>query len=406
MRLRHLFVPGLIAAALAVAGPAGGSAAPCDGHQPDHVGTGGPDTIDIAADSIVDVNEDGLIVIDTRGGADTVIGSGAVEVVCLGPGPDTFFGGRGADRAFGQGGSDRLFGEEGSDFLHGGAGKDHLDGGLGDDTIRGGHQQDSLQGGRGDDDLDGGPGNDTQLGDRGDDIVRGAEGADDLRGGPGEDTVFGSEGNDAVRGGKGDDDLWGNEGDDLIKGGTGNDIINGDEGNDTSFGGSGYDRIWGVWGADTISGGPQWDQCGGGTQATCESPIGTLSREDHDATWRPRMNKVFKRWGIQDQVDWALEISFCESRGNVQAVNAISGTAGLFQHRPGFWDARVKRVRNLHSDFEPNFRPDADPFHPNHNITVAALLVWEGINTPLTWGPWHHWNGCGPLLDAPNWHLQ
>lgn len=80
------------------------------------------------------------------------------EVVHLGPGDDTFMGGRGPDTIFGQAGDDTIDGAQGADVLHGGAGDDvlyggrgktHLYGGLGDDQLLGDGHRNNYWAGKG-----------------------------------------------------------------------------------------------------------------------------------------------------------------------------------------------------------------------------------------------------------------
>lgn len=161
--------------------------------------------------------------------------------------------------------------------------------------------------------------------------------------------------------------------------------------------------------------------------------------------WRPLVNDVFTRWGLAEttcatrngiefcvgpQVGAALSVIQCESSGNPMAVNSRSGTAGLFQNHPAFWQDRVNRIRSRHSDKEPNMPADASIFNPEYNIAVGALMVWESKQVLLgrrggggiggspwpefnfnvytngnpvaygysVWGkgpnPWGHWVGC------------
>jgi cell division protein FtsB len=161
--------------------------------------------------------------------------------------------------------------------------------------------------------------------------------------------------------------------------------------------------------------------------------------------WLPLVTEVFRRWGLTEttcetrngiqfcvgpQVDAALRVIQCESSGNPMAVNSRSGTAGLFQNHPAFWQDRVNRVRSQHPEKHPDMPADASIFNPEYNIAVAALLVWEGKEVLLgrrggggsrgvpwpefnfdryyngspvaygysVWGrgpnPWAHWVGC------------
>jgi hypothetical protein len=158
--------------------------------------------------------------------------------------------------------------------------------------------------------------------------------------------------------------------------------------------------------------------------------------------WRSLVSEVFGRWGLDQtkcatrdgvefcvgsQVDNALNVMQCESGGNPMARNSSSDASGLFQHLPFYWQYRVDRVRSLHPDKSGGLPADASIFNPDHNATVAALLVWESRETllgnrsgggwsPAVWpefnfdrydevgrgysvwglgpGPWGHWS-CG-----------
>ena len=158
--------------------------------------------------------------------------------------------------------------------------------------------------------------------------------------------------------------------------------------------------------------------------------------------WRGLVTEVFARWGLDrakcstrdgvefcvgPQVDNALKVMQCESGGNPMAKNPSSGTSGLFQNHPNYWQYRVDRIRALHGDKEPDLPADASIFNPEYNTSVAALLVWESRETllgnrggggwsPVVWpefnfdryeevgrgysvwglgpGPWGHWT-CG-----------
>ncbi len=74
-------------------------------------------------------------------------------------------------------------------------------------------------------------------------------------------------------------------------------------------------------------------------------------------------------------VEQALWVIHCESRGDPNARNASSGASGLFQHLPRFW-----ADRSAAAGFG-----GADIFDPTANVGVAAWLVYEG-------GGWSHWN--------------
>jgi peptidoglycan hydrolase-like protein with peptidoglycan-binding domain len=135
--------------------------------------------------------------------------------------------------------------------------------------------------------------------------------------------------------------------------------------------------------------------------------------------WRSLITEVFTQWGLHEevcngdtcigsQIENAITIMNCESSGNATIVNWRSGTTGLFQHRPAFWDARTARVR----DIFPEFRTNATPYNPEDNVMVAALLVYESRDSLLgnssrsgPWDdgpePWGHWDGSSRTCANP-----
>lgn len=92
-------------------------------------------------------------------------------------------------------------------------------------------------------------------------------------------------------------------------------------------------------------------------------------------TWRPLVMEFFPA----DAVEQALEVMWCESRGDPGAIHAESGATGLFQHLPEHWADRSA---------EAGFA-GADIADPETNIAVAGwLLRRDG---------WSHWvasEGC------------
>ena len=99
------------------------------------------------------------------------------------------------------------FGEGGADTLNGGEAGDLLDGGSGKDTLNGNGGNDTLFGRSGDDILSGGSGHDTLFGGIDNDVLRGNDGLDFLFGEAGNDTLSGGNDNykDVLTGGTGAD---------------------------------------------------------------------------------------------------------------------------------------------------------------------------------------------------------
>lgn len=90
------------------------------------------------------------------------------------------------------------------------------------------------------------------------------------------------------------------------------------------------------------------------------------------ARWRPLVAK----WFPPAQVDKALRVMWCESRGNPSAVNPTSRASGLFQHMPQWWAARSAAAGFA----------GRSPFDPEANVATAAWLYQRD-----GWGAW----SCG-----------
>lgn len=227
---------------------------------------GGNDTVTVGH-----INNVGFLKLDVRGGAgDDVLDAtganiGSVRLSLNGDagndtlvgsnGGDTLSGGLGIDLAVGGAGNDTIFGDAGNDILRGGLDADLIDGGDGHDVIDGQEGDDSLLGNLGNDSLVGGDGNDTLNGGDGDDNLNGMAGNDSLLGAAGADGLVGGNGNDTLDGGRNDDTISGNGGNDKIRGDHGNDSINAGTGLDTVNGGDGDDTITTLDGNDAVHGG-------------------------------------------------------------------------------------------------------------------------------------------------------
>jgi len=96
-----------------------------------------------------------------------------------------------------------------------------------------------------------------------------------------------------------------------------------------------------------------------------------------------RWRSVVARYFPPELVDEALAIIACESLGDPEIVNPLSGTAGLFQHHPLYWTDRAAAA---------GF-PGASPDDPEANTAAAAWLVAESVAAGLS--PWDFW-ACRP----------
>jgi hypothetical protein len=91
--------------------------------------------------------------------------------------------------------------------------------------------------------------------------------------------------------------------------------------------------------------------------------------------WRSLVSAYF----APEHVDLALLIISCESGGDPNAQNPSSGAAGLFQHIPRYWDARVASAG----------MPGASIFDPIANVAASAYLAYTD-----GWGHWSASAGC------------
>lgn len=80
--------------------------------------------------------------------------------------------------------------------------------------------------------------------------------------------------------------------------------------------------------------------------------------------WRPLVEYYFHA----EDVEWALRVMRCESRGDPNAANPRSSARGLFQHLKRLWPERAVSAG----------WPGADILDPEANIAVAAWLLYEG----------------------------
>ena len=92
------------------------------------------------------------------------------------------------------------------------------------------------------------------------------------------------------------------------------------------------------------------------TTTTTTMPPHTHSRPSYEKTsnppppgeaverWRDMVTVAFTSYGLESEVNKAMQVIACESGGDPNAENSSSGAAGLFQHLP-----RVSMRCGLHS---------------------------------------------------------
>lgn len=95
--------------------------------------------------------------------------------------------------------------------------------------------------------------------------------------------------------------------------------------------------------------------------------------------WRPLVSAYFPAALVGE----ALSIIRCESNGDPEVANPVSGAAGLFQHIPRYWPERAAAA---------GF-PGASPFEAEPNVAAAAWLVAVSVESGLP--PWYFWS-CRP----------
>lgn len=93
--------------------------------------------------------------------------------------------------------------------------------------------------------------------------------------------------------------------------------------------------------------------------------------------WRPLLLDFFD----PEDVEQALRVMWCESRGEPTATHPTSGAAGLFQHLPDFW-----AERSTGAGFGGRSAKD-----PEANVAVAGWLVERD--------GWRHWLASKPCWD-------
>jgi Ca2+-binding RTX toxin-like protein len=319
----------------------------------------------------------GVVAIEGRAVADTVIHGSGIEQLNLGDGFDTADYSRstgavvvnlatgsasggyaqgdqivGVEGVVGSGFNDRLFGSNGGNAMQGGAGKDGIMGAGGADTLDGGDDNDNLlgeddddllMGGSGHDTLDGGAGADTMLGGDGGDTYFVDNAGDDVieQAGTGIDVVISTTPTytlpDDVEnlgldtgaitgiGNSGKNRLTGNDADNVLMGEGDSDRLHGGGGADSLVGGDGRDTLIGGAGTDALVGGADRDTF---SFANGDTGVGPAARDVIEDFRRVELDKIDLK-----------EIDANTLAGNDQAFtfigsNAFSNTAGelRFQH--------------------------------------------------------------------------
>lgn len=92
-----------------------------------------------------------------------------------------------------------------------------------------------------------------------------------------------------------------------------------------------------------------------------------------------RWQYLVERYFPASEIDKAMRVMYCESRGNPDATNESSGAGGLFQHLPQYWSSRSQAAGFA----------GASVYNAEANVATAAWL--------LTRQGWGAWPNCGKL---------
>jgi Ca2+-binding RTX toxin-like protein len=234
-------------------------------------------------------------------------GTGGNDVIVLGAGNDTYFGGVNVTEATGDWtltlNSNNVFiptnmsispvdytnpyaqpyngnyfaTSTGSEIAPDGAGNVTIYGGTGNYTLSLSNGNNYVDVGSGNSSVYGGMGNDTIIAGSGTDIIHGGGGTTYIEGGSGVSTLVGGDGDNTIIGGSGNATIYASSGpnafinftnanldNSYVDGGSGNDVIYGSAGNDTLIAGTGNTTIHGQFGNENIVGGSGNDFLTGG----------------------------------------------------------------------------------------------------------------------------------------------
>lgn len=130
----------------------------------------------------------------------------------------------------------------------------------------------------------------------------------------------------------------------------------------------------------------------------------------------------------EENIERAVKVSWCESRGKTTALNTGNNDSGLFQVIPNTWnwvaeeynlpkfDSLILTYNNIPVEqlsmptrmFLITKRPDLYKlqkvqFIPYYNILVSKILV-EDIHSNSTY--WRPWNASADCWNSHNWYLK
>ena len=116
--------------------------------------------------------------------------------------------------------------------------------------------------------------------------------------------------------------------------------------------------------------------------------FGVIDLPVRDSKWPPnveRWRRLFERLFEPEDVETALRVVNCESRGDPEAKNPRSSASGLWQHLARYWGPTWNRQRLPGGNRAARAGiPGASIWDPEASTIVAAWLVYEA-------GGWIHW---------------
>jgi len=342
-------------------------------------GDNAPDTVDLrviggkiavnAVPTTLDAGPNAEIVVDLRGGADSIdakllaAGTYGALTIVGGEGNDAIAGGAGGDRLFGGPDADLLGGFEGSDVVLAGDGNDGItwNEGDGSDEVVGGPGRFDVLGVNGSDDADefqllagpttrfegtspeaftidlpgGGEIEEVSVAlNDGDDTfvaapglpgmltsVNGGPGNDTIAGGDGASQLLGDDGADTLRGGAGSDRVRGEAGDDFVAGGPASDVVEGQAGLDRLLGDQGTDFVFGGTDADVIV----WNEGDSSEQPLGEAgndrlEVNTSDVGNDDLELLPGPNTILERTNVDP-----FALTLANGTGEFESITVRTG---------------------------------------------------------------------------------
>jgi len=206
-----------------------------------------------------------------------------------------------------------------------------------------------------------------------------------------QDLLYGGSGTDRLYGGAGADELWGGE---CVE------IGNRDNHFCRATPNGRVTTEAGAAAGDLLNGGVSFDACNGGQQTDCETYRdwrGSGQQKSTAEEWRDDVEAAFTAFGVEEEIEHALQIIACESLGDPFQVTQTGSdyseyaVGGLFQQMLYYWDGRASAAGVA----------GAPPFRPDANAMVSAWMVM--VDRDAGRDPWHDWTCDEVLIGLGLW---